>query len=378
MNKGFTDSVQDLYQSVVTQRDAQGHSAKQLLDLLYCRPTHPIRAQWEDHQLVVTYYNVSLQLRDDLSAMLVSYNSDYQLLLHDLTHNNLQQLADFVLALERDIPRWKHLWLSAEQLALQKAKMNQRYASVMHEIQHSLTSEKENVSSEREKQYRIQFYNLKAMQLMLEKDIALWERRRTEEEILDQCMLYHIVPPMEQWYEEWQTFSANCSSMKDERIRKKEELRHTLLKMQHLVQIKKAKINAMLKSIEYHPLVKAEVDADFWGEGLKMIKRGYYRINLSIYNAPIYLDLKFRQIDTCIRRVVEAIQRINDIAPELQRNIPPNMPEDVVYIAATWDGGVRYTKLTLAEYPHNDEDENVSRILDQINSVWEELADSIQ
>lgn len=327
---------------------------------------------------MVTYYNVSLQLRDDLSAMLVSYNSDYQLLLHDLTHNNLQQLADFVLALERDIPRWKHLWLSAGQLALQKAKMSQRYASIMREMQRSLTSEKGDMTSQREEQYRIQFYNLKAMQLMLEKDIALWERRRNEEEILDQCMLYHIVPPMEQWYEEWQTFSANCSSMKAERIRKKEELHHELLKMQHLVQIKKTKINAMLKSIEYHPLVKAKVDADFWGDGLKMIKRGYYRISLYIFNAAIDLNLKFRQIDTCIRRVVEAIQRINDIAPELQRYIPPNMPEDVLYIAATWDGEVRYTKFTLAEYPQNDVDENVSRILDQINSVWEELANSIQ
>jgi hypothetical protein len=46
----------------------------------------------------------------------IAYNSDYQMTFHDLTSCDLHQLSEFILALERDIPKWRHIWVADDKL----------------------------------------------------------------------------------------------------------------------------------------------------------------------------------------------------------------------------------------------------------------------
>ena len=112
MIKEFEENVKKLLHTITTKQDTQKHTAAELLDLLKCKVTLPVKTTWEDDSLKMVYYNVSLDIKNDLSSMTISYNKDYMVDFRQLTRCDLHQLADFILALERDIPRWKHVWVA--------------------------------------------------------------------------------------------------------------------------------------------------------------------------------------------------------------------------------------------------------------------------
>ena len=173
MIKEFEENVKKLFDTVVTERDAQQHTASELLSLLVCKVTQPVKSTWEDGCLKLVYYNVSLDIEDDLSSMIVSYNKDYTVQMRHIGHSNLYQLADYILALERDIPRWKHIWMADEKLRKAKAKIGERRKVTLREIRRVWIESKGAITEEEEQVYRIRFYNIKALDLSSIRLIAI-------------------------------------------------------------------------------------------------------------------------------------------------------------------------------------------------------------
>ena len=127
MIKEFSDNVQKLFDEIVQDRSVPSNqNAADLLDVLHRKVTQPIQVFKDNTCVRAIYYNVSVTVANDLSGMDVAYNSDYQILLHDLTSCDLHQLSEFILALERDIPKWRHIWVADEKLRKEKAKIGER------------------------------------------------------------------------------------------------------------------------------------------------------------------------------------------------------------------------------------------------------------
>ena len=80
MIKEFTDNVQRLFDDIVTDRVKAGsHHTTELLSVLRCKATQPIKITEDASHAYVIYYNVSVTLSDHLSEMNIAYNSDYQM-----------------------------------------------------------------------------------------------------------------------------------------------------------------------------------------------------------------------------------------------------------------------------------------------------------
>ena len=193
----------------------------------------------------------------------VRYNSDYRMTFRGLQTCDIFQLSEFVLALERDIPQWKHLWASDDKLRKEKAKINGRIHSVLGNIRVNLMLDTTEITAEQEQWYRLRYYNVKALQLMLSHDNPFWENQKSEADILQQFQLLHIDAPMEEWYEEWTRFYEGCLSAKAERARIREERHNQQMKLQHLINIKQLKMEALIKTIEMHPSMIVSIHKTF-------------------------------------------------------------------------------------------------------------------
>ncbi len=382
MIKEFEENVKKLFHTITTKQDTQKHTAAELLDLLKCKVTLPVKTTWEDDSLKMVYYNVSLDIKNDLSSMTISYNKDYMVDFRQLTRCDLHQLADFILALERDIPKWKHIWVADDKLRKERAKIEERRKTARREIRLAWTTCEGRVTEEMEQDFRIRFYNIKALELMLNNDIPFWKNKKTEAEILDQCNLYHIDPPMEQWFDEWTAFSDECQKEKNERERKREEYLNHLMKIHHLINIKLLKINALIKTIELHPSLSVSTDKQFLED--KGTKYGSYHIKIKVNGAPVLFSVKYDHMDACMGKIIESIKKTNDLMPALQRTLIKDTMRHFVHVDSTvgyyglFDRPVK-NPLRIVERteaysrPITFKDLDSCKVIDRINVIFNEL-----
>lgn len=327
MHKRFVENVEKLFKYVVTKREAVCHNAEELRDILMKRVTSPIKAEWKEDCLRLVYYNVTIEVKRDLSEMVLSYNSEFTMGLQHLENCDMLQLADFVVALEKDIPRWKHIWMTDKLVRKERTKMDERRKNVMRSIKNSWIASIGDSIKQMERTYRIQFYNVKAMELMLDNDNPYWEKKKTEEEIVKECMKYHISTPMEQWFEEWTAFIEECQKEKDERVRRQDEYRNMLLKKHHIIQIRLLKMNSFINTIEFHEGISVQVL-----QPLDMIRHyskehEKYNINLNIEGEVVRIRLKYSLVDACLEKIMESLKRINDMMPELKQCLEKDKKE---------------------------------------------------
>lgn len=146
-------------------------------------------------ELRLVYYNVSVILPDNLSEMNIAYNSEYQMTFNEISSCDLHQLSEFILALERDIPKWKHIWVADDKLKKEQSKIVERVKSAMLQFRSDWMSVGAKDDEKMIEKFRIKYYNLKACKMFLENDNPFWENKTTEVEILDECRTLHIDPP---------------------------------------------------------------------------------------------------------------------------------------------------------------------------------------
>lgn len=303
--------------------DTGGYDIDKLVTILRRRATRPIRIDASEDSVRLTYYNVTIVIARNLASMQIVYNSDYQLTLRHVACADPYRLADFIAALERDIPQWKHIWMAHDRLCREKALMAQKVKNVLHDIRHRWTRGNTSISPQEREECRIHFFNLKAHELMLAHDNPFWQNRKTEAEIIEQCLLYHITPPVERWLEEWTSFSDVCSNIIEERQRIREEKERAAQKQRHLVGLKKLKMKALLNTIELHPSVSISVD-DFYNiypGAANPLRNGRYHVTLQFEDADkalVWFSIKYHQVDTTLPLLVDTCRQLNDLWPELQ------------------------------------------------------------
>ncbi len=329
MIKEFTDNVQRLFNDIVTDKTkAHSHTAEELLAVLRCKVTQPIKVMEEVSRVFVIYYNVSIILPKNLSEMNIAYNSEYQMIFDKISSCDLHQLSEFILALERDIPKWKHIWMTDVKLKKEKSKIDERVKSAMNQFRSDWMSEWAKDDEKMIEKFRIKYYNLKACKMCLENDNPFWENKATEIEILDECRTLHIDPPMELWYTEFSGFVEECKHIRDERDRQRMEAKRKEEKTRHLIRIKQLKFEAILKSVEFHQDFSVEVESHLPQRHVSFFSRqavpsmdGYFLFRFKIIGASTVCRVYFKDVDKCTPAIINTINRINDMIPELRNTL---------------------------------------------------------
>lgn len=325
MIKEFPDNVQHLFNEIVTDKTkAHSYTAGQLVAVLRCKVTKPIKIIEEASRVCVVYYNVSIIMPDNLSEMKIAYNSEYQMTFNKISSCDLHQLSEFILALERDIPKWKHIWVADDKLKKEQAKIGERVKSAMRQFRSDWMSVWAKDDEKMIEKFRIKYYNLKACKMCLENDNPFWENKATEVEILDECRTLHIDPPMELWYTEFSDYVDECKQIRDERDRQREEAKRKEEKMRHLIRIKQLKFEAIIKSVEFHQDFKVEVESHLPQRNISFFSRqavpsmnGYFLMRFKISGATTECRVSFNDVDRCTPAIINTINRINDMIPEL-------------------------------------------------------------
>ena len=329
MIKEFLDNVQRLFDETIQDKSMPSRqTAAELLAVLHRKVTQPIRVTTDSACAHVIYYNVSVTLANDLSSMGIAYNSDYQMTFHDLSSCDLHQLSEFILALERDIPKWRHIWVADDKLRKEKSKIGERLKSSMRQFRSDWMSAWAQDDKKKIERFRIRYYNLQACKMCLDNDNPFWENKKTEAEILEECRTLHMDPPMEQWYADFTDFVAECKQMRDERDRKREEQKREQEKICHLVRIKQLKLESLINAIQFHENFSVKVEQYFMHNRTSIFrtlsslsKNGHFLIKIKIYNASKVFYLKYNDVDHYTPAIISVIKRVNDMIPELDKTL---------------------------------------------------------
>lgn len=353
MKQEFQANVEKLFQTMVPVGDTGGYDIDKLVTILRRRATRPIRVDASEDRVRLTYYNVTIVIARNLASMQIVYNSDYQLTLRHVACADPYRLADFIAALERDIPQWKHIWMAHDRLCREKALIAQKVKNVLHDIRHRWTRGNTSISPQEREECRIHFFNLKAHELMLAHDNPFWQNRKTEAEIIEQCLLYHITPPVERWLEEWTSFSDVCSNIAEERQRIREEKEHAAQKAHHLVHLKDLKMYALLNTIEFHPSIIMDVAYVFniYPGVADPLRNGAYYVTLQFEDALVEFKLKYYQVDAVLYPLVDSCRQLNDLWPELQEALTiDRQKHGCLYLCANEAHGLAYSSSKSASY----------------------------
>ena len=321
MVQEFTKNVERLFAEIVTDKSQEcAHSADELLAVLQRKVTLPVGIIDNNRLLRLVYDNVTIDLQHNLSGMQIVYNSDYQMTLKDLYCCDVRQLSEFVLSLERDIPKWRHIWVVENKVSKMRVRMQDRVKSIFSEMRTVWKNSPYPIKDNLIQQYRLRYYNLKACQLMLDIGNPYWENKTTEQDILEECRLYHINAPIESWCEEYDEFQNLLSKLRDEKERRLEEQKRQRKKEHHLAQLKKQKLQAYIKTMELHPGFNVTIQLYL------VLQRGFlaptffgvdFCINKFVESYSIY----YEHFDKLFPKVIDTIKRINDIMPELNSRL---------------------------------------------------------
>lgn len=390
MIKEFSDNVQRLFDESVQDKSVQSYQTSvDLLNVLLRKVTQPIQVITDSICTCAIYYNVSVTVKNDLSSMSIAYNSDYQMTFHHLSSCNLHQLSEFILALEHDIPKWRHIWVADNKLRKEKAKIEERLNSAMQQFRYGWLAWWHN-DEQMVERFRIKYYNLRACKMCLDNDNPFWENKKTEAEILEECRILHMNPPMEQWYIDFTNFIDECKQMQDDLDRKKEELQRELEKRRHLVRIKQLKLEAFINAIEFHHNFSVTVEPRFRHNLTRYLSRppkdDFFFILFKINNASTTCRVYIKDIDRCTPAIISAINCINDMIPDLQNALVNNgqqyyLMDEGRFIGQTMADVCK--PFTVVEYSRQDKRVtpyphlSASRVVNRINTVIKKLKATI-
>ena len=332
MIKEFSENVQKLFDETVQDRSVQSNqTAADLITTLHRKVTQPIQVKTDSTCVHAIYYNVSVTIKSDLSSMDIAYNSDYQMTFHDLTSCDLHQLSEFILALERDIPKWRHIWITDDKLRKEKAKIGERVKSALRQFRSDWMAEWLPDDKKKIELFRIKYYNLQACKMCLDNDNPYWENKNTEAEIFEECRTLHMDPPMEQWYADFTSYVDGCKQMRDERERKREELERELEKTRHLIRIKRLKLETLINTIEFNDNFSVTVEQNYpkYHSGFLILQPilsipsmdGNFLMRFKINDASTSFCVKIKDVDRRIPTIISAIKRVNDMIPELHNTL---------------------------------------------------------
>lgn len=195
-------------------------------------------------------------------------------------------------------------------------------------IRYQLTHLKSPLTADEERFYRMRFFNIRALGLMLEHGIPQWTNCRDDEAILQQCARAGIIPPLDEWNADWLTFALYCADTQYQRQKNREEIEEKALRLKHIAALKGMKAKALLASaFPQSEGIEGErpfVSVDFWNsivvtkpQNRKITFDGSYVISLHIDYTRIQFHLDYKELDSALSYIIESFRRINDLVTPL-------------------------------------------------------------
>lgn len=201
-------------------------------------------------------------------------------------------------------------------------RMARRMWASLKNLRHQLTHLKEPLTDNKRHFCRMRYLNIKALQLMLDRNISQWKNCRDEEAIRQQCAERGIVPPLDEWDAEWQAFHDFCRHLQNQREKTRETQKRDAQKLEHIADIRTSKVKALLSTLTLHPGISTEgyerVFVNQRQNGKTSID-GHYIVKLAIDDVPIHIHLPARTVDLTLPLILDALRRINALIPEFHR-----------------------------------------------------------
>lgn len=197
-----------------------------------------------------------------------------------------------------------------------------RIKESLRQIRQAFTKSKTPVTEHMKEQYRMRYYNVKALQLLLANNVFVWNNCKNEESLLAQLQEHSLVPSLEHWHTEYHTFVQDCIDSKLKREQEREAAQLWLNKQQHLVRLKQLKLQSHINQLKLHRGVTVIVGSSFvYTHGQKCRVEGRYNIRISIDSAEQSLSLQYDQVDKCLDKLLDIIKQINHMVPQLRKQI---------------------------------------------------------
>lgn len=193
-------------------------------------------------------------------------------------------------------------------------------------IRYQLSHLKTPLTAEEERFYRMRFFNIRAIGLMLELGIPEWQNCKDDEALLQQFAKARIIPPLDEWQADWLTFAQYCADTQYQRRHCKEVQQNKANKMTHIASLKAMKAKALLDAAfpqaEGNAGAFLQVGIDFSNsivvtkrQNLKITFDGFYTISLCIDGTRIQFHLTYSELDRALPLVIDGLRRINDLVP---------------------------------------------------------------
>lgn len=193
-------------------------------------------------------------------------------------------------------------------------------------IRYQLTHLKSPLTADEERFFRMRFFNVRAIGLMLAHGIPKWQNCRDDEAILSQCAKAHITPPLDEWQTDWLTFALYCADTQYQRQKHCEEIQEKALRLKHIAALKGMKAKALLASA-FHQYEGIEgerpfVSVDFCNsivvtkrQNRKITFDGSYAVSLHFDYTRIQFHLTYRELEPALPHIIEGFRLINDLVP---------------------------------------------------------------
>lgn len=189
-------------------------------------------------------------------------------------------------------------------------------------IRYQLTHLKTPLTAEEEYFYRMRFFNIRAIGLMLEHSIPQWTNCRDDEAIVQQCAKHGIIPTLDEWQADWLTFAIYCADTQYQRENSKKVQQNKANKLAHIVGLKAMKAKALLAAVEFGP----SMSIDF-GNHVSFTKKqngkvkcdGSYVITLRIDHTEVKFHICYYQLEASIPILINGLRCISELVDELHK-----------------------------------------------------------
>lgn len=311
----FANNVHRLYDKYITEMQSPEDSSDGDCIAMLKKESAPLKVIEYQDDVWLIYDNLSLCIRHDLSSMSISYVGEDSVVFTDVAKYAPRQLLAFIEAIEKDTIRLQDLW-HKEKIERRKQRIwfLQLQKRCFRKFRLSWMSVMELKNPRLNEQYLIRYLNLKGYETKLNS----WILKNNVADIKDECIQLGLGDIVQQWQEDFVDFTNQCASIKNSNRLKREEKLKNQEKTRHLASIKRAKLEALLKSIDFNHDFKVFI-GNIFANFLRRTREFRFTIDLQlkIRNATCDFRLNGVNLEAKTLALVESISKINDIVPRL-------------------------------------------------------------
>ena len=318
----FANSVHRLYEEHIVAMPSPEDSSDGDCIAMLKKESAPSRVIENQDDVQFIYDQLSLCIRHDLSSMSISYVGEDTVVFTDVAQYAPRQLLAFIEAIEKDTIRLQDLWRKDN---IKRRKFLQLQKRCFRKFRNSWMSVMELKNPRLNEQYLIRYLNLKGYETML----SSWNLKNNVADIQDECLRAGLGDVVQQWQKDFVDFTSQCASIKNRnRIRREDKLK-IQDKTRHLASMKRAKLMALLKSIDLNHDFRVSI-CNIRAYFLHSTHEFRYTIDLQlkIGNATCNYRLNGVNLETKTPSLVESISQINDIVPRLSNLVGETDQQD--------------------------------------------------